>query len=58
VQAFIAENSGALLAGAVVAGIVLSVVVKLLRDRKQKRAPCCGGCACRSKHAAGVLPGS
>ncbi|MDR2744355.1 MAG: FeoB-associated Cys-rich membrane protein [Desulfovibrio sp.] len=48
-----------LVAGTIAAGIVLSVVIRLLRDRKrQKRASCCGGCARCSKHAAGVLSGN
>jgi hypothetical protein len=58
-DAFIAENGEALVAGTIAAGIVLSVVIRLLRGRKrQKRAPCRGGCACCSKHATGALSGN
>ena len=46
--AFIVENSGTLLVGAIVAGVLLSVVAKLLRDRKRRKhtACACGCCGC------------
>ncbi|MDR2574200.1 MAG: FeoB-associated Cys-rich membrane protein [Desulfovibrio sp.] len=46
--ALIVENSGTLLVGTIVAGVLLAVVVKLLGDRKRRKSTscACGCCGC------------
>lgn len=45
---FLAENWGSLLVGAAVLAVVLAVLWKMVRDKKQGKSSCgcgCGGCS-------------